>query len=78
AAVLPSGYEKELSRELERKNDIPISDKYYVPIVNLLLEHAEAYAGQEIDMTGFVYFDEQLDRYIIVRYGLSCCIADAS
>ncbi|WP_231559202.1 MULTISPECIES: TIGR03943 family putative permease subunit [Bacillus] len=78
AAVLPSGYEKELSRELERKNVIPVSDKYYVPIVNLLLEHAEAYAGKEIDMKGFVYFDEQLDRYIVGRYGISCCIADAA
>ncbi|TYS09556.1 TIGR03943 family protein [Bacillus subtilis] len=78
AAVLPSGYEKELSRELERKNVIPIADKYYVPIVNLLLENAEAYAGKEIGMKGFVYFDEQLNHYIVGRYGISCCIADAA
>ncbi|MFH0348542.1 TIGR03943 family putative permease subunit [Bacillus vallismortis] len=78
AAVLPSGYEKELARELEGKNVIPISDKYYVPIVNLLLENAEAYAGKEISMKGFVYFDEQLNHYIVGRYGISCCIADAA
>ncbi|MEG7379833.1 TIGR03943 family protein [Bacillus subtilis] len=78
AAVLPSGYEKELARELEGKDVIPISDKYYVPIVNLLLENAEAYAGKEIGMKGFVYFDEQLNHYIVGRYGISCCIADAA
>ncbi|MCY7766486.1 TIGR03943 family putative permease subunit [Bacillus inaquosorum] len=78
AAVLPSGYEKDLARELERKNVIPISDKYYVPIINLLLENAGDYAEKEIDMKGFVYFDEQLDHYIVGRFGISCCIADAT
>lgn len=78
APTLPSGYEKELARQMEQEEMISVVDKYYVPVVHLLMENPESYEGKEIHIKGFVYFDEQLNRYIIGRYGISCCIADAT
>jgi putative membrane protein len=39
-----------------------------------------AYAGQEANVIGFVYRDDRFpaDSFMITRYVLSCCVADAS
>lgn len=39
-----------------------------------------AYAGQSADVTGFVFYDPRLgdDQFMIGRFTIACCVADAS
>lgn len=39
-----------------------------------------AYAGQPADVTGFVFYDPRLgeDQFMIGRFTIACCVADAS
>ena len=41
---------------------------------------AEAIAGEEATVVGFVYRDERFadDQFLVARYVLSCCVADAA
>ena len=41
---------------------------------------AQEYAGQPVDVIGFVYHDERLaaDEVLISRFIVSCCVADAN
>ena len=40
---------------------------------------AAMYAGETADVTGFTYFDTRLPagQFIVARYSISCCVADA-
>lgn len=39
-----------------------------------------AFAGQEAEVTGFVYHDPRLgeDRFLLSRFAVTCCVADAT
>ena len=41
---------------------------------------AEAFAGEPVDVVGFVYHDERLDesQFMVNRFIVSCCVADAN
>ncbi len=41
---------------------------------------AEAFAGEPVDVVGFVYHDDRLDesQFMVNRFIVSCCVADAN
>ncbi|WP_258535671.1 TIGR03943 family putative permease subunit [Bacillus sp. 03113] len=81
---LPEPLTKEEYSSLEKKilktNHIKFSDSMYVPLMNLIGENLSQVVGKTITITGFVYKEPALpqDQFVIARFGVVCCIADAT
>lgn len=66
-------------KELDIKNNvIQVNSKNFVYSLDEILGNPDKYEGKEIDLTGFVYKDEDLkqNQFIIGRYMMICCAAD--
>ena len=61
-------------------NIIEINSKNYVSSLDEIINNCDKYEGKEIEITGFIYRDKNLDlkenQFIIARYMMVCCAAD--
>jgi uncharacterized repeat protein (TIGR03943 family) len=76
----PEGYYEELKERMLQKDVIMITEKEYIPMMNILEEHVEDFVGKKVKVKGFIYREDNFkkDEFVIARFGLSCCVADAS
>ncbi len=61
--------------------NLQVGDKTIVDwLVEFQRQDASTFAGEEASVIGFVYTDERFgeDRFLVGRFILSCCVADAS
>ncbi|MCQ6280784.1 TIGR03943 family putative permease subunit [Bacillus sp. EB600] len=67
------------NRLLQTKN-IKMTDDLYVPILNIIQDNVSKMIGKTITTKGFVYREKNFDqdKIIIARFGITCCVADAS
>lgn len=76
----PEGYYEELKAELLTQDTIVVEDDRYIPIMNIIDMNPEEFVGKKIEMVGFVFREKDFtsDQFVVARFGLSCCVADAS
>ena len=75
----PEGYYEQLKEEILQDDIIIVDDDRYIPIMNVLDMYMDEFIGKKIEILGFVYREEAFnaDQFVVARFGLSCCVADA-
>ncbi|KEZ49737.1 TIGR03943 family putative permease subunit [Metabacillus indicus] len=76
----PEGYYEELEADMLKMDKIVLTEKNYIAMTNILDKNPQKFEGKEVEMLGFVYREEgfEEDQFVVARFGLSCCVADAS
>ncbi|MFJ8531439.1 TIGR03943 family putative permease subunit [Bacillus sp. NPDC094106] len=71
---------EQLEKTIMNQKKIQIEDKNYIQTMNIIGQDVLGFKGKEITFTGFVYNDKEVkgDKTVVARYGITCCIADAS
>ena len=72
--------EKELNKDLLDKSIIVVNDDQYIPTLNFISEQIDAVIGKRIEITGFVFRERDFapNEFVVARYGVTCCVADAT
>lgn len=75
-----SSYMENLRDELLENEKIIVSEERYLDITNNIYTYLDWFQGKEIEIVGFVYKEPDLkdDQFVIARFGITCCVADAS
>ncbi|WP_110113497.1 TIGR03943 family protein [Bacillus sp. CGMCC 1.16541] len=76
----PEGYYEKLAASLKGQQKVVVNDEEYIPVMNVIESNVAAFVGKEIEVNGFVYREPEFedDQFVVARFGLSCCVADAS
>jgi len=58
---------------------ISVPEKQFIETLTTLDLYREAFTGKEVEITGFVYREEDMgrDRFAVSRFAMNCCSADA-
>ncbi|WP_439875672.1 TIGR03943 family putative permease subunit [Bacillus mycoides] len=79
---LPTTYqtEEQLAKSMLGNRKIQVEDKDYVQTMNIIGQDVNGFKGKEIIFSGFIYNDKDVtgNKVVVARYGITCCIADAS
>lgn len=72
--------EEQLAKRMLEQRKIQVEDKDYVQTMNAIGQDVNGFKGKEITFSGFIYNDQDVtgDKVVVARYGITCCIADAS
>jgi len=70
----------QLKQSMFQEKSIIIDDSKYVPTLGLMEDNLNELIGKEIETVGFVYREKDFpnDQIVVARFGITCCIADAS
>lgn len=76
----PEDYYQHLENEMLKKDTISLTEENYIAMTSILDENPEKFVGKTVEIMGFVYREDNFeeDQFVIARFGLSCCVADAS
>ncbi|MFC0274218.1 TIGR03943 family putative permease subunit [Metabacillus herbersteinensis] len=76
----PEGYYKELEEEMLAMDKIVLTEENYIAMTNIIDKSPEKFVGKSIEFIGFIYREPDFDenQFVVARFGLSCCVADAS
>ncbi|MFY0762644.1 TIGR03943 family protein [Metabacillus dongyingensis] len=76
----PEGFYEELEAKMLKMKKIVLTEENYIAMTNIMDKNPEKFAGKEVEMHGFVYREDDFkeDQFVVARFGLSCCVADAS
>ncbi|HDR7355072.1 TPA: TIGR03943 family protein [Bacillus wiedmannii] len=79
---LPTNYqtEEQLTKSMLGQRKIQVEDKDYVQTMSIIGQDVNGFKGKEITFAGFIYKDRDVtgNKAVVARYGITCCIADAS
>jgi putative membrane protein len=69
-----------LKDKLLKAKTITITDEQYVNMMNIIQDNLKSMIGKTITTKGFVYREKNFmqNQIIVARFGITCCIADAS
>jgi putative membrane protein len=72
-------YYEELMADLLKETVIEVTDQNYLDIMTLLDLHLEKFIGKELEITGFVFREQDFEenRLVVARFSMTCCTADA-
>ncbi|MBE7094801.1 TIGR03943 family putative permease subunit [Bacillus cereus] len=72
--------EEQLTKSMLGQRKIEVEDKDYVQTMSIIGQAVNGFKGKEITFTGFIYKDKDVtgNKAVVARYGITCCIADAS
>jgi putative membrane protein len=76
----PDGFYEELEAKMLKMKKIVLTEENYIAMTNIMDKNPEKFSGKEVEMLGFVYREDDFkeDQFVVARFGLSCCVADAS
>ncbi|MBE1555295.1 TIGR03943 family putative permease subunit [Sporosarcina limicola] len=71
---------EEMKVELLGSEKISMDDERYMDIMNFFSEDLDLFIGKEIELIGFVYKEPDFEdnHFVIARFGMTCCVADAT
>ncbi|MEH7086465.1 TIGR03943 family protein, partial [Neobacillus drentensis] len=71
---------KKLKTDMLRTKNININDQLYVPMMSIIQDNLQDMIGKTVSTKGFVYREKNFmqNQIIVARFGISCCVADAS
>jgi putative membrane protein len=66
--------------KLKKMDTIYLTEETYIKYFNTLSSFPKEFEGKEIQVKGFVYYDDQLPKHQFVtgRFTITCCAADAT
>lgn len=66
-------------KRLYKQSSITVPEKQYIETLTTLDLYREAFAGKEVEISGFVYREEKMgdNRFAVSRFAMNCCSADA-
>ncbi|HFU7085688.1 TPA: TIGR03943 family protein [Bacillus cereus] len=72
--------EEQLAKSMLGQGEIQVEDKDYVQTMSIIGQDVKRFKGKEITFSGFIYNDKDVmgNKAVVARYGITCCIADAS
>ncbi|MGN5648531.1 TIGR03943 family putative permease subunit [Bacillus sp. Brlt_9] len=72
--------EEQLEKSMLGQRKIKVEDKDYIQTMSIIGQDVKGFKGKEITFSGFIYNDKDVtgDKVVVARYGITCCIADAS
>jgi putative membrane protein len=72
-------YDK-LKNDMLKSKIININDQLYVPMMSIIQDNLPSMIGKTVSTKGFVYREKNFmqNQIIVARFGISCCVADAS
>ncbi|MGE7884564.1 TIGR03943 family putative permease subunit [Bacillus sp. NPDC094077] len=72
--------EEQLAKSMLGQRKIQVEDKDYVQTMFIIGQDVNGFKGKEITFSGFIYSDKDVtgNKVVVARYGITCCIADAS
>ncbi|HHK5598243.1 TPA: TIGR03943 family protein [Bacillus tropicus] len=72
--------EEQLAKSMLEQGEIQVEDKDYVQTMSIIGQDVKGFKGKEITFSGFIYNDKDVmgNKAVVARYGITCCIADAS
>ncbi|KOS28752.1 hypothetical protein ADK17_10200 [Bacillus anthracis] len=72
--------EEQLTKSMLGQRKIQVEDKDYVQTMGIIGQDVNGFKGKELTFTGFIYKDKDVrgNKAVVARYGITCCIADAS
>ncbi|UOQ45751.1 TIGR03943 family protein [Halobacillus salinarum] len=70
----------ELYQQMSSENSITLTTENYMGAISILEENPAKFRGKKITIDGFVYREKEFPdtRIVLGRFGVTCCIADAS
>lgn len=79
---LPTNYqtEEQLAKSMLGQRKIQVEENNYVQTMSIISQDVNGFKGKEITFSGFIYRDKDVtgNKAVVARYGITCCIADAS
>ncbi|MED0657806.1 TIGR03943 family putative permease subunit [Anoxybacillus ayderensis] len=74
------GKKEQLKEDLLEAQTVVVNDDKYVSTLNFINEQIDAMIGKRIEITGFVFRERDFaaNEFVVARYGLTCCVADAT
>ncbi|GAC92202.1 hypothetical protein KN10_2638 [Anoxybacillus flavithermus NBRC 109594] len=72
--------QEQLKEDLLEAQTVVVNDEKYVSTLNFINEQIDAMIGKRIEITGFVFRERDFaaNEFVVARYGLTCCVADAT
>ncbi|MEK4541823.1 TIGR03943 family putative permease subunit [Bacillus sp. FSL R5-0585] len=72
--------EEQVVKSMLGQRKLQVKDKDYVQTMNVIGQNVNWFKGKEITFLGFIYKDKDVtgNKVVVARYGITCCIADAS
>ncbi|EKN70081.1 nucleic acid binding domain protein [Neobacillus bataviensis LMG 21833] len=69
-----------LTNKLIQSTSVNVTDASYVPMINIIQDNLDKMIGKTITVKGFIYREKNFfqDQIVVARYGITCCVADAS
>jgi putative membrane protein len=76
----PEDFYAHLENEMLSKETITFTDENYIAMTSILDQNPEKFIGKNVEMIGFVFREDDFEenQFVLARFGLSCCVADAS
>ena len=76
----PDDVYAQLKNDMLKSESITLTEENYIATTSILDEHPEEFVGKTVEIMGFVYREDDFEKnqFVIARFGLSCCVADAS
>lgn len=76
----PEEFYSDLKVEMLEMDTIVFTEENYIAMTTILDQDPDAFSGKKVELTGFIFREEDFaeDQFVIARFGLSCCVADAS
>lgn len=69
-----------LKQDMLQTKNINFNDRSYVPMMTIIQDNLQSMLGKTVSTKGFVYREKNFmqNQIIVARFGISCCVADAS
>ncbi|MFS0880444.1 TIGR03943 family protein [Bacillus sp. 7586-K] len=76
----PEDFYEQLKQSMIQMDTITLTEENYIAMTTILDQNPEEFVGKEVEMIGFVYREDNFEKnqFVVARFGLSCCVADAS
>ncbi|MEO2074028.1 MAG: TIGR03943 family protein [Bacillus sp. (in: firmicutes)] len=70
----------QLKDKMVQAKNLTITDDQYVPMMNIIQDNLPNMIGKSVTTKGFVYREKDFmqNQIIVARFGITCCVADAS
>ncbi|MCR8632839.1 TIGR03943 family putative permease subunit [Paenibacillus radicis (ex Xue et al. 2023)] len=68
------------AKELYKSGVIPVKENMYIETLTTLDLYLDQFIGKKLELTGFVYRQEDMkdNQFVVGRFSIQCCSADAS
>jgi len=73
-------HDEKVKKELLEQDVLKVTEDNFITATRIIDQYSDEFVGKKIEYSGFVYREADFseDQFVIARFGISCCTADAS